>query len=425
MQKLLLLLPLTIGCEAGKLTIDTGVGPDSQDSDADSDTDTDADSDADSDTDTDTDTEPVVLPDITVDCEGGADYRVIQEAIDASVTGDIISVAPCTYRERLFTYGKSIEVYGTDGSEVTIVDAEFGGTLLNVEDGEGAWTRFAGFTFTGGTDTDGGAAVELYSSALDLEDIVITGCDDGYAMIHSLVGWLDLTDVTIVDNDFVDGGAAIYADGGSLTARRLTADCDEDGWYALYQHNASLLDETTLTCANGYGFYSYHGELNILRSTVTGGIAGVYTEDEDDTPSERALISNSAIGGGAVGLDARYVHVELTNSVLWGGEAAFSYLLIDTASDVTNSVFTASACGISGDGGSLGVTYSAFWDNAADTCTAVGTPTVSADPLFTDFPDDLSLQTGSPLIDAGHPSEAYNDADGSRNDIGRWGGPLP
>ena len=31
---------------------------------------------------------------------------------------------------------------------------------------------------------------------------------------------------------------------------------------------------------------------------------------------------------------------------------------------------------------------------------------------------DYSLLTGSPCIDAGHPSSSYNDPDGSRSDIG-------
>ncbi|MFN7143605.1 MAG: hypothetical protein ACK4YP_07520, partial [Myxococcota bacterium] len=37
--------------------------------------------------------------------------------------------------------------------------------------------------------------------------------------------------------------------------------------------------------------------------------------------------------------------------------------------------------------------------------------------------DDLSLAGSSLLIDAGNPSAAYNDTDGTRNDIGAYGGP--
>jgi hypothetical protein len=49
---------------------------------------------------------------------------------------------------------------------------------------------------------------------------------------------------------------------------------------------------------------------------------------------------------------------------------------------------------------------------------------ISADPLFANFPDDLTLSAGSPSIDAGNPLPRYNDLDGTRNDQGLMGGAL-
>jgi hypothetical protein len=37
--------------------------------------------------------------------------------------------------------------------------------------------------------------------------------------------------------------------------------------------------------------------------------------------------------------------------------------------------------------------------------------------------DDLHLNSYSALIDAGDPSTTYDDADGSTNDVGAYGGP--
>ncbi len=50
---------------------------------------------------------------------------------------------------------------------------------------------------------------------------------------------------------------------------------------------------------------------------------------------------------------------------------------------------------------------------------------ISVDPRFVDAANaDFSLTTGfSPCIDAGNPLIGYNDADGSRNDLGAFGGP--
>ena len=69
--------------------------------------------------------------------------------------------------------------------------------------------------------------------------------------------------------------------------------------------------------------------------------------------------------------------------------------------------------------------YESDGTNSADSTNLIGD-----DPAFQSFTDDgdgtndtLTLDSNSPLIDAGHPNSAYQDPDGSRNDIGPYGGP--
>lgn len=52
-----------------------------------------------------------------------------------------------------------------------------------------------------------------------------------------------------------------------------------------------------------------------------------------------------------------------------------------------------------------------------------GVGNIFTDPGFVDPTNgDFHLQANSPCVDAGHPSVIYNDADGSRNDMGIYGG---
>lgn len=450
------ILVFLAGCSSGTFTIpettkdtvtdsDTDLDADTDvDTDADSDSDVDADSDADTDADSDSDVdvdtslptptadtgpEPPAPPTFTVDCNGGADFTTIQDAIDAAVSGDTIGVEPCVYHERIDLLGKRLDVFGTQGSASTTIDGDAQGTVVNVENGEPDGTRLAGFTITDGDDDNDGAAIQIEYAAVELEDLVLTG-NDGLAILWAVAGIVDLDGVVIHGNTVPTDGQAIYSDGGGLTATRLDVDCD-GGSEALYHHNTLILSDSVVQCrTGGYGVHGYHGEDRLLRSWISGGTAGVYVYDVEstvelpDNPDERLRMANCAVSGGAVGVDARYMDVAIENSVLVGGDAALSVLALQAGSRATGTVFTGAACGISADA-PFTTSQSAFWDNVADGCGLAVNPAVTADPLFVAWPTDLHLQQGSPLIDAGPAAPASSDSDGTRNDIGVYGGPLP
>ncbi|HQO33523.1 MAG TPA: right-handed parallel beta-helix repeat-containing protein [bacterium] len=70
-----------------------------------------------------------------------------------------------------------------------------------------------------------------------------------------------------------------------------------------------------------------------------------------------------------------------------------------------------------------GDSYYAFHDGTAWSQVPGGIGALSEDPSFTDVArGDFHLVPGSPCVDAGDPDAAYNDLDGSRNDMGAFGG---
>lgn len=79
-----------------------------------------------------------------------ADYATIQGAIDVSVNGDTILVAPGTYTENLDFSTKTIRVLSSGGAAVTILRPALSGTTLVNFGGGGPGTEFAGFTLDGG-----------------------------------------------------------------------------------------------------------------------------------------------------------------------------------------------------------------------------------------------------------------------------------
>lgn len=422
------------GCEAAGIKLDTATAGNDSGDDTSVDT---GDSDtAESDTIVDTSVEtgedtgeetgdsvPVYTPDWTVDCNGAGDHTTIQAAIEAAHSGDDIEVMPCVYHERLDYLGKTLNVYGAEGSAHTTIDGGYEGTVVNVESGEGEGTRLAGFRIQGGYDASAGSAVEVGGSVLALDDVVLSGNGVGMWVLQATGGWVDAIDVVIGWNEVQPKGGAIYTDGGTFVGERLTVDCGA-GVYGIYAHVPLILADSEITCAAGSGIYNYHGEMDLRRIVVTGGQYGVYSPDEEDSPTERVRIYNSAIGSDTVGAYFFWQTVEVYNSVLWGAQSAMEIVNLGSGSQLKNSVLLNSACGISGDKTRFSVSYTDFWNNTSDLCNVTASTPLRVDPMFTAFPGDLSLLRGSGLVDAGDPAAAWEDLDGSRNDVGVYGGPA-
>ena len=93
-----------------------------------------------------------------------ADQPTIQAGLDAASSGDAVVVAPGTYLERIHFHGKVVKLTSSQGPHVTIIDGQFGGSVISLQSGEGPGTVIEGFTITRGFSSFGAGVWILGSS---------------------------------------------------------------------------------------------------------------------------------------------------------------------------------------------------------------------------------------------------------------------
>lgn len=362
---------------------------------------------------------PVVAPsgtaDLHVDGAGGADARTIQAAIDQAADGDWILVAPGTYEEALNFGGKQVYISSSGGSADTTIDASGRAYAVIASSGETSDTALVGFTIEGARD--GGAYIDFAS--LHLEDIVFSNIG-GADTVHGRSADVELVDVVFENN--TASTAEIYMSRGSLQANNITLECGRGG-YAIYSgHGSFLIDGANITC--GRGGYAYAGENStgtFLRSHLKGA---VYTQNEDDHPDDTVRLLNSILEGSYTAI---YGKVEIVNSVIDGGGVSYTDWAETPSTPVLmNNIFLNSSCVLSSDALTHTVVNNSFWDTTS-TCAGATYEGVdgnlAVNPQLVDAAGgDYHLSPGSPLEDAGIDDSDYDDIDGSRNDIGVYGG---
>ncbi len=356
-------------------------------------------------------------PDVIVDCGGSGDFDTISAAISAADDGDLIHVLPCTYRESIDFLGKALRIVATEGPEDTVVDAR-NGAVVRAVNGEGTGTSLEGFTLTGGGDS-AEAAVYVDFASLRLEDIVLDG-NGGWATIYGASADIELAGVTFTDNR-PSYGISIYMSRGGLVATELALDCGSATVGVYLGHGSGMIDRSDISCRGGNATQWEHAVGHVQRSTLLGNVAIVH---EDDHYDDFVNLTNTLVDGA---VSVTYGSATVRNSIVTGG---ITFTTVYLSTTVEGSVIEGGYCGITADTTDFTVRNTLFWDNTANACGLLPDPVgtndnLQEDPLFVDpGAGDWTLGSGSPGVDAGPDASGYADVDGSRNDIGVYGGPF-
>ncbi len=273
-------------------------------------------------------------------------FRTIQDGIWGAEEGDVVTVCPGTFHERIDFKGKAITVRSAAGPFVTTLDAQRRGSVVVLRNWEPPEAVLEGFTITGGQGDEfhGGGIFIEYGSPTVRHNVVV----DNVARI----------------------GGGVYARNGAPTVH----------------NNIIAWNEATeggggFTCTACRGSFQYNTVF--WNRSPLGPVMEFY----------------------------------------WGGADVIGNVMVAEAGATGHAVRLTSVR----EGVTHTVAYNLLWPDTIDWAPAdppgfpQGEGWVRAAPLLVDVvAGDWTLGPGSPAIDAGPPDAL--DPDGSRADIGAYGG---
>lgn len=326
--------------------------------------------------------------------------------------------------------------------------------------------------------SSGNGVLIFEKTQVSLLDLLIEDCAvQGYALLYGYQAHITVKDTTIRKNINSDGGI-IMMEEGSLALENVLIEQNEAALSAglgLFSTHAAVKNTrilNNLSLARGGAIYAedatveledfeLRGNEALQSGSAIASIAGIvrltsgviadhqtsgqgtlYLELGATLEAQNLLVvGNQALYGGAI--SATYSTVEGTNLTLDGNQASAAggaLDLIDSTARLSSSSITYHGASVGGDlrldpTSSLTLSYCARFGNRSESAllegaTFVSTDEVSTQPGYVMHVDDLKsegddfhLIPSSPLRDAGDPSLAP-DPDGSRADIGYYGGAL-
>lgn len=273
-----------------------------------------------------------------------ANFSIIQEAIDAAQSGDIVKVAPGSFDEQVIMKdGVNLEGAGIEVTTISVTAGDFAVKGANN-------ATLSSFTISNS---------ELVGILCDNVNTTIKKCqikrcgDDGIRCEPAEPGEPEASP-TIINNEITSNG-----DNG--------------------------ISDSSLSTTIKNNVISFNSENGIFADSFTNA----------------AIINNTIHGNGRDGIEPN----------------------VPSTAEIRNNIMTSNGGFDIGNQGEPIIDFNVRFDNFI-TMSIKGPNDIFEDPLFVDAKNgDFRLKPGSSAIDAGDPDPAFDDSDGTRNDIGAFGGP--
>jgi len=322
------------------------------------------------------------------------DYPTIQQAIEASVSGDTVIVHSGTYIERINFLDRIIELRSLDGAEATIIEGE-----VSIYNQEGGVSVLDGFTVADSPYNHAGLQISR-SSPIIRNNIIRNHSNSGVSIrsgdctptiINNVIRdnsgpqaaggmWISGAAPNIVGNTFLNNisQATVWDGGGAIAIDSYSSALIESN---LFSGNEALHEGGAIFCSYYFERIVLSNNIFIDNRAVRGSVIGVtdYFDNTTETrgPGEFIASNNLFIGNYASDDGVMYwpVYCQMTiiNCTFAGNEGG-SVLGYAGGSVVRNSIFWGNDGPVTT--GTPPITYSLVEGGYP------GEGTIDADPLF-------------------------------------------
>ena len=353
----------------------------------------------------------------------------IQKCINICVFGDTIYVANGVYEEQVVMInGLSLIGSGTDSCWIDARSfAASGSVAIAMKDS----CLIKGFYILASNNFNYGYGIYTFGQTGLITLNKFSDANSGIVLIN--------TQISVYKNTFsnVRRGISIANSNSIVRNNEIFILTNTGGVSCIYitafdDSYQPIIDSNYIVSILGNGIRKSIGASPIIKNNfiqfVQYGSQAMYLSTSVSSKVYNNLI---LIGTGQTGIyNYDVLNLEVMNNYLMGSETNSPQgMYVWSPNIVKNNVISNTVQGM-GTGGTqnLVVKYNNFWDNNIN---AVGftpdTTNLSVDPMImnddtTQGDLDFRLQMYSPLIDAGDPT--ILDRDGSRSDIGLYGGPY-
>jgi len=306
---------------------------------------------------------------------------------------------------------------------------------------EGASLTVTSCTFT---DNRGNGIYNINGGApLTVTDCIFSGNSggDGSGIYHK--GSLyNITNCIFSGNHANGSGGGVFIAGGSRESSRMITNCTFVGNSAYYRGGGiynGVVDAPPIitnctfngnSAEQGGGIFNFWSGIEVTNCILWGDTASEGSEIYNYNPFHEPIIINfSDVEGGYPGnIDADPLF--MGNPLYSGTWSTGPNRLSDVETILTDDSASWASLSLKGllinpDTGQPRngpVLYFSIIDNTSTTVTVLGDAGIAQNGDGYEI-YDYHLQAGSPCIDAGQPGPEYYDPDGTRNDIGAYGGP--